>query len=205
MGKAEDGSLSAAIPQCMNCFIVAQAEGYQQERYQYDKIDSGSVNIILKKIHELNVDLKLDGKTYSGNAIITFNSESGSRTIAYPEQKSVELGEGEYDISVFVYKQGNLKFEPSVKEQCVEVPRSGVLGIVGLTQKKCFDIEIPEQIITDVLAGGGNQKDYFVDSQLENSNTIEIKAESIDVPETIEELQNSYIIFESKGLEVSFR
>ena len=205
LGKAEDGSLSAAIPQCMNGFIVAQAEGYQQERYQYDKIDSGSVNIILKKIHELNVDLKLDGKTYSGNAIITFNSESGSRTIAYPEQKSVELGEGEYDISVFVYKQGNLKFESFIKEQCVEVPRSGVLGIVGLTQKKCFDIEIPEQIITDVLAGGGNQKDYFVDSQLENSNTIEIKAESIDVPETIEELQNSYIIFESKGLEVSFR
>ena len=205
LGKTENGLLSAAIPQCMNGFVVANAEGYQPGRYQYDTIDSGSVNILLKKKHELNVDLKLDGRTYDGSAIITFNSESISRSVAYPDQRSVELGEGEYDISVFVYKQGNVKFDSAIREQCVEVPRSGVLGIVGLTRKKCFDIEIPEQTITDVLAGGGNQKDYFVDSQLENSNTIEISAESIDVPETIDELQNSYVIFESKGLGVSFR
>jgi hypothetical protein len=159
----------------------------------------------LSKLHELNVDLKLDGKTYMGDAIITFNSESVSRSVAYPEQIRVELGEGEYDISVYIYGQGNLKLDSAVKEQCVDVPRSGILGIVGMNRKKCFDIEIPEQTITEVLTGGGNQKDYFVDSQLASSNTIEIRAESIDVPKTIEELQNSYVIFESKGLGVRFR
>ena len=80
-----------------------------------------------------------------------------------------------------------------------------ILGIAGLTQKKCFDVEMPEQLISDVLSGGGKQNDYFLESQLENSNTIEIDANSITAPKTIEELQTSYMIFDSKGLGVSLR
>ena len=205
LGFTEGSTLTDTIPQCMNGYILASADGYKQGKYLYNKISSGTVNIVLDKVHELNVNLKLDGDNYNGNAIITFVSETDSRSVAYPEQTSVELSEGEYEVTVYIYEEGNLKLASSVQEQCVEVPRSGLLGIAGLTKKECFDIEIPEQIISDVLAGGGKQNDYFLDSQLSHSDIIEINAESIDVPETIEELQNSYVIFESRRLDINFK
>ena len=205
IGETESGSLSAPIPQCMNGYLIAKADGYEQGKYLYNSINSGTANIILNKIHELNVNLNVDGKQYDGNAIINFIANRSSRSISYPEQKSVELSEGEYEISVYIYSSGNLKISSGITEQCVEVPRSGLLGIAGLTQKKCFDIEMPEQLISDVISGGGKQNDYFLESQLANSNTVEINADSIVAPKTIEELQTSYLIFDSKGLGVRLR
>ena len=87
----------------------------------------------------------------------------------------------------------------------MDIPRSGIGGLLGLNEKKCFDVKIPAQILSNALAGGGKQDYYMLESDLKSSRTIEINAEEFVVPATIEQLQNNYLIFDDTGLEVGFK
>jgi hypothetical protein len=205
IGQASFGMLKEDFPQCVNGYVLARADGYKDSRYLFSTVSEGSVSILMEKLYTKNVDLKLDGKSYNGNAIITFISGDSSKTIAYPEQKTVELGEGQYETQVYVYKNSSINIGATTTQQCIDVPRSGVLGVFGLTKERCFDIEIPEQLISNALSGGGKQNHYVLESELASSNTIEINAGSLDLPETIEELQTNYLLFESNGLEIELR
>ncbi len=198
-------SLSGEFPQCVNGYILAKSEGFEDAKYLYSTTESGSVDIILDKLYELDIELKLDGKSYNRDAIISFVSDKFSKTVVYPEYKSVELSEGQYEIQVYVYRNSSIKLEETKHEQCMEIPKSGLGGLFGLTEEKCFDVKIPAQIISNALSGGGKESYYILESELEGSNTIEINAESLTLPKTIEELQNNYLLFEDKGLDVRFK
>ena len=73
-----------------------------------------------------------------------------------------------------------------------------------MTKDKCFTIQVPEQVISNALAGGGKQTKYIVESELNKGKTLEINVKSLPVPETIEQLQNNYLLFDENGLEVDF-
>ncbi|MEK6917941.1 MAG: hypothetical protein AABW51_03245 [Nanoarchaeota archaeon] len=205
LGKTSNGALEKELPQCVNGIVIAKADGYKDSREIYTSVDEGQVQLIMNKVYQKNVDLRVDGKSYLGSAIIYFISGNDTKTVIYPEQKSVEVGEGQYEIQVYIYQNSSLKIDSNVTTQCVSVPRGGVLGIVGFTQKKCFDVEIPSQIISNALAGGGKQPYYILQGELENSQFIEINAGSLATPKTIDELQNNYILFDTKGLDVNFK
>ncbi len=206
IGRTEQGSLEKEFPQCVNGYIVAKEDDFKETKYLYSTTESGNVNIILDNVYEINVDLKLDGSTSQENAMINFISDDGSsKTIVYPEQKTVELSEGQYEIQVYIYESSDLKLEETTYEQCIDVPQTGFGSLFGLTQKKCFDVEIPSQIISNVLSGGGKENYYILESELESSDTIEINAESLNLPETIEELQDNYLLIEDKELEIFFK
>jgi len=205
IGKTTAGSVVSEFPQCVNGYIIAESDGYKTARYLYSTIEEGSVEVILDKLYEKDVELKLDGKSYNGNAIISFVSDGNSETIVYPEQKKVELSEGQYEIRVYVYKNSSLILQATNYEQCMEVPQSGLGGLFGLTDQKCFDVEIPEQIISNALAGGGTEDYYILEFELKNSNVIEINADSLSTPKSIEDLQNNYVLFENKDLGVVFK
>jgi len=87
----------------------------------------------------------------------------------------------------------------------MEVPQTGVGGLFGLTKEQCFDVEIPAQIISNVLAGGGRETYYVSEYELKDSTFIEINAGSLELPESIEQLQENYMLFETKGLDITFR
>ena len=144
----------------------------------------------------MNIDLKLDGRSYSEQAMVSFISEDGSKSVAYPEQKTISLSEGQYEIQVYIFRNSSLKLEATISEQCVEVPKSGIGGILGLKEKRCFDIEVPEQIVSSALYGGGKENYYVLESELRNSNTIEINAQSMPQPDSLDQLQMNYILFE---------
>ncbi len=205
IGKAEQGNLEDNFPQCVNGYIVTKAEGFEDAKYLYSTTVSGSVDILLDKLYETNIELKLDGSSYDGNAMISFISDKSSKTVVYPGQKTVKLSEGQYEVQVYVYKSSSLKLEKTVYEQCMEVPQTGLGGFFGLMQEKCFDIEIPEQIISNVLSGGGKENYYILESELESSGVIEINAGSLSLPKSIAELQDNYLLFEEKGLEIYFK
>jgi hypothetical protein len=198
-------SLEEEFPQCVNGYILAKAQGFADAKELYSTIQSGSKDIILDKLYEIDVDLKLDGKSYNKNAIISFISDKSSKTVVYPEQKNVELSEDQYEVQVYIYKNSSIKLEAATKEQCMEVPQSGLGGLFGLTKEKCFDIQIPAQIISNALAGGGKENYYILESELENSNIIEINAESLPFPNSLEQLQNNYMLFEDKDLGIYFK
>jgi len=205
IGKTNQGRLSAEFPQCANGYILARAEGFEDAKYFYSTTETGSVDIILDRLYELDVELKLDGGNYNRDAIISFISDSSSKTIIYPEQKNVELSEGQYEIQVYIYRNSSLRLEKTIHEQCMEIPKSGLGGLFGLTEEKCFDIEIPAQIISNALSGGGKENYYILESELESSEVIEINARSLPLPSSIEQLQDNYLLFEDKDLGVYFK
>jgi len=203
IGKAESGFLSDEFPQCVNGYVLASAEGFRNAKYLLSTVSPGSVSITLEKIYNKNVQLKLDGVNYNQNAIIYFISGEDTKAIAYPEQRSVELSEGQYEIQVHIYKNSSINIVETTAEQCIDVPRSGILGIFGLTEERCFEIEVPEQIISQALVGGGKQNHYILDSELMSLDSIEINAQSLPIPETIMQLQNNYLLFEDRALDIN--
>jgi len=60
-------------------------------------------------------------------------------------------------------------------------------------------------MISSVLAGGGKQTYYITEDSLKNSNAIEIGAEEMSVPTTIQQVQNNYAVFDTKKLEINFK
>ena len=205
IGSTTTNPLVTNFPQCVNGRIVAKSEGYVDAKYVYSTTESGSVDIILDRLYELNIDLKLDGNDYGKDAIINFISDDSSKTVVYPEQKSVKLSEGQYEVDVYVYRNSSIKLDAMTREQCMEVPQTGLSGLFGLTSEQCFSIDIPSQVISNALAGGGKENYYILESELSGSSTIEINAESLDIPKSLEQLQDNYMLFEDKGLEVFFR
>ena len=205
IGKTKQGVLSGEFPQCVNGYILAKADGFENAKYLYSSTESGSVDIILDKIYPTKIKLNLDGKNYNHDAIISFTSDKLSKTIVYPEQKDIELSEGQYEIQVYIYENSSISLGKTIHEQCVDVPKSGFGGLIGLTQKKCFDVEVPAQIVSNALSGGGRENYYILESELKNSSYIEINAESLGSPKTIEQLQDNYFLFEGKGLGVEFK
>ncbi len=205
IGFTESGILEKEFPQCVNGYVVVEANGYEKTRYLYSTTESGSVNIILDKLYNLNVELDLDNLLFNGKAIINFVGESDSKTIIYPEQKLVELSEEEYEIQVYIYQDSSLKLEATTKEQCVEIPSTGFGGLIGFTKEKCFNVEFPAQIISQALSGGGKTNYYILESELKNMNTIQINAESLPSPNSLEQLQDNYFLFEDKTLGLEFK
>jgi len=205
IGTAEEGIFSGEFPQCMNGYITARAEGYKEESVIYSTIKEGSVTIYLTKLYNKDIQLKIDGQNYNGEAVIYFISDDFSKIISYPEQKNVELGEGTYEIQVYIYKNSSLELGATTQKQCVDVPRSSIGGILGLTKEECFDIEVPAQIISNALSGGGKANYTFSESELKNSNIINLYAESLPSPDSLEKLQTNYILFESKPLNIDVK
>lgn len=205
IGSTSEGYLRDSFPQCVNGYIIAKADGYEDESYLFSTVQPGVANILMKKLYELEVELNLDGSSYNKEAVITFISNSSSRTIFYPEQKRINLSDGQYEIQVYIYKNSSLRLDSESYEQCIEVPQDGIGGIFGFTKQKCFDIEIPPQIISSSLSGGGKQNYYILEYELQSSNTIQVDANSLPTPTSLEQLQNNYLLFEDSNLGVSFK
>ena len=205
IGETYNGELKEFFPQCGNGFVLAKADGYELGKYQISTNRENSASVILNKLYDLNVNLKIDGSSTSKNSIITFISENNAKTISYPEQKNVQLSEGNYEITVNVYDDSELNIGATTKEQCYEVPRGAVGGFFGLTKKECVDINFPEQTISQVLIGGGSTEYYILENELASSRTIEIDAESLIKPTSIEGVQTNYELFENKNLDVNLR
>ncbi len=204
IGKTSSGTLTEKFPQCVNGYVVARADGFEKTRYQYSTSQEGTAEILMNKLYDMDIKLNLNNADYNGKAILSFVSDETSKVISYPEQKKINLSEGQYEISVSIYKDSSIQLQETTQQECIDVPTSGIGGIFGLSEKKCFDIKIPAQVLSNVLAGGGKQDYYILEDELKDSESIEISAEGFNVPKTIGELQNNYIAFEDKGLEVNF-
>jgi len=204
IGETSSGVLVADFPQCVNGYVIASAPGYEEAKRLFSTTESGEINIIMDRSYEREIDLIVDGSNYDRDAMIYFVSDASSETIYYPEQTRVSLSEGEYDIEVYIFDNTSIEFEGGTREQCVEVPQSGIAGVLGFTEQDCYEIEVQPQIISNALSGGGSQNYYITESELRNSNTIRISAERLPKPDSLEDLQVNYLLFEDKNLGISF-
>lgn len=200
----DSASAVQSIPQCVNGFIIATAAGYETKKYLLSDLTETSADIILSKKYKLDLEITSGGKKNIDYAIVTFTKDNQTSTFAYPEQKQIELSEGQYEIKLYVYSNSELTLEASTSQKCVQVASSGFLGIFGATEEKCFDLEVPEQIIDNAVSGGGKQSYYVSESELSNSKKIVISSEDFGKPSKLEDLQLNYNSVEIAGLDVRF-
>jgi hypothetical protein len=200
IGTTEDGIVNNSVPQRANGYIIANAEGYETTGIFASTIQPGSVTIFLDKKYEKEFSIYQNSKLYSGEAMITFEDENGKiNTLLYPNSNKIELSEGNYIITVTTYEEISLELGSTKQEYCVEVPRN-ILGIFGLTKQECTEIEVPEQLISKAVSGGGSGKYYFSENNLRNRNLIEIETEKFPEPNSIVQIQNNYILLENKEI-----
>ncbi len=192
------------FPQCVNGKILVKAEGYKPASKIVSTVNEDVVDIFLEKEYEKEVKVNLGDQESIFDAIVTFESEDDSQTIIYPEQKKVKLSQGQYEIQVSIYRNTSIKLAESVTTECIEIPKTGIGALFGMTKKKCFEVKIPSQIISNAIAGGGVQKYYILESELQNSNVIEINAKSLPLPKSLEDLQKNYDLYEARGLDINF-
>ena len=115
------------------------------------------------------------------------------------------MSQGQYEVQVQIYRNSSIVLGARKQEQCVEVPQSGIGSFFGLTKEECFTIDFPEQIISSSLSGGGKQNYFILESELIDSSIVEIRADSLPTPNTIDQLSTNYILFEEKGLGINFK
>jgi hypothetical protein len=209
IGKTEihggDAVLIDKFPQCVNGYIVASAEGYKTKRYLISTISSDAAIIILDRKYKLSLEVQKEG-TEIGNdyAVITFEKADETITLSYPEMKEIELTEGQYEIKAYVYTNSQITLEGSSSQKCVDIPKSGLGGFFGFTEEKCFDLEIPDQVVSFAVSGGGKQNYYIGESELQDSNKLIINANSFGIPSDVGDLQNNYNNVEVSGLDILF-
>jgi hypothetical protein len=132
IGQTEDGVLSELFPQCVNGFVIAKSDGYKTVNEPVPTtVQSNGVIVILEKMYNKNVNLKLDGRDYNEEAIISFVSDDDSKTLIYPGQKQVNLSQGQYEVQVYIYRNSSIKLQETTQEQCTEVPKEGLGALFG--------------------------------------------------------------------------
>ncbi len=203
--QGDDAVLTNMFPQCINGNIIASAEGYETEKHLISSLNENLAFIVLNKKYNLSVEVQKDGEFAEGDsAIIIFSKEGKVQTLAYPQQKNIELTAGQYQIKAYIYSNSTIRLEGSSTEKCSEVPRAGVAGFFGLTEEKCFTLEIPDQIVSSAVSGGGTENYYIGQSELLGSDKIVIDADNFGLPRKVEDLQENYNKIETSGLEVEF-
>lgn len=195
----EDSSMVASLPQCVNGFIIATAEGYAETKYPISTNAENIANIVMNKKHNISLDLGDVDK-----ALVSFVGDDYSATTLYPDNNYIELVEGSYNVTVYVYDNSSLKFPAVSERKCVDVSEGGVLGLFGATTEKCYDIDIPEMDITFAVVGGGKTVEYITEGQLSDFNELNINVPLFGIPSNIEELQKNYESVENEVVYLDF-
>jgi hypothetical protein len=202
--EGEDALLVEKFPQCINGFVLAKADGYEEGKEMISTNKEGEASIILDKLYNISINLKINDRETDDLAVISFESEDTSVTGAWPEQKSLSLSEGSYNISVFIYRNSSIYLQETKMQKCVEMPQPGLLGVLGFNTEKCFDLTIPSQTLSNVVVGGGKAQQYITETELQKGK-VEILAESLPLPISLEQLQKNYELLEAKKVYLEFK
>jgi len=198
-----DAILTGNFPQCVNGYILASAPGYKTAKYVKSTVESGEAIIILDKKYNLDLEVRKDGKSLGEEyAIVTFSGGEVATSV-YPEQKNIELTVGDYEVMVYVYTNSTIELEGTKREECVDVPKSGIAGLFGGSDEKCFTLEIPDQIISFAVSGGGTQNYYVTESELEYGK-LTIDVTDFGKPNSVEDLQENYNKIQTENLNIYF-
>jgi len=210
IGKTEifgnDAVLQTEFPQCVNGFILASADGYDTKKFKISTNQENIADILLDKLYEQEVILKVGGRETSEQALIYFEGDESekSKTIVWPQNKKISLSEGAYNVSVYVYTDSTLKIPASSETKCINIPKSGLFGLFGQTEERCFKLEIPEQTLNAGVIGGGRASYYITESELQKGK-LEINVERFPTPTSLEQLQDNYNLLEFKPVDLIFK
>ncbi|MBS3099882.1 hypothetical protein J4463_01560 [Candidatus Pacearchaeota archaeon] len=205
--SGNDAILSSDFPQCVNGRITASASGYETTNYYVSTNSPGIANIMMRKVYELPIEaivggIELGARDKNGIAVISFDGENDKRVAVYPQQKTIKLSEGIYNISVSVFSSASLKIPGGSTRKCTMVASPGILGYFGKKTEQCFDINIPEQTVSNALIAGGKTTKFILEDELKNSRKVTISVPLLPPPVGLEQLQKNYELLDVQKIEV---
>ncbi|MGV8142385.1 MAG: hypothetical protein ACP5NS_01985 [Candidatus Pacearchaeota archaeon] len=203
--SGESATLDAKIPLCVNGKITATASGYAPSEISYSSNREVSAELILDKEYAVNVNLLLAGQSVKNvTSIVHFTGDNGySVSAVLSEDSMVNLKEGLYDISVYVYGDSNVIIPATRKTECFTATRGGIAGLFGSTKEECVDVEIPSVKIDYALRGGGKTTSYILETELAQGDVV-VEVSELPRPTTLEQLQYNYEVFDTLGVQLEF-
>jgi hypothetical protein len=188
------------LPQCVNGILTAYADGYAPSDVLVSTNAQTSADILLRKIHSVKVNLPT-----VTSATLVFSSNDYSSMINYPSSNTIDLVEGEYNLTAYVYKDSSIIF-PEIKDRkCFEVASTSFAGLLGGTNEQCFDVSVPAQEVESALVGGGRGMDYFVESDLKSGKQLNIDIPLFKTPGNLQELQDNYLTWEDALISTTWK
>ncbi len=202
-----DGSstLSTKIPICINGKLTATAGGYAPKSLIFSSNKEYFAELILDKEIPVTVNVKIAGKMLNNvTSVVHFKGdEEYSKSLVLSENNKLELKEGLYDISVYVYGNSNVVIPATRKTECFKTAKSGILGIFGGTKEECVNVEIPSVKIDYALRGGGKTTSYILESELK-TGIINIDVSELSKPDSLEQLQYNYEVFDTLAVQMEY-
>lgn len=204
LGESKNGVFRGFAPACYNGYINVRAGGYADKKQLMSTNRESAADVVLDREYELNMDALLDGSKIDKMTIISFVRDDGkSASVALPQQDMIKLSEGNYEVTAYVYGNSNIVIPASTKNQCVNVPKDGLLGAFGGIKEKCFDVNMPETKIESALIGGGKLSTYILESELQKGKLV-VNMESLPTPRNLDELGNNFNLFETRRVDLVF-
>lgn len=201
-----DAYLDGMFPACVNGIIKAKAEGYVSSKYVISTNEEEVANIVLDKLYDLDLEVVsggLDVKDRSGMALISFSGERHSASAFYPEQGTIRLAEGFYNVSVQVFGDSNLVIPSEEITSCVDVVKPGIFGFFGGTQEQCFTTTLPSQNLGSALVGGGKSQEYILESDL-SFGRLKLSVNQFPPVNSLDQVQANYDMLDIQNIGVSF-
>ena len=194
-----DAVFDGAVPSCVNGKVIASAEGYLTKEVYVNSLEDDSVNLLLKKYYPLSLSLNKDYLS-----VITFEGEDYSTVVNYPSSEEVELVEGYYNISVISYVDTSIELSDTPTEICVDSSDNVYdSSLFGLTSENCYTVENPVTEVNMAVVGGGSIDNYYItESELKGGNSISLSVDEYEVPSSLEELQENYLLLDTSKLSV---
>jgi len=204
LGGTDGGRFRGVAPACYNGYLSVRADGFADKKELFSTNSESTLDIIMEREHELDVELIVGGSELAGSAVVSFVRDDGVvKSLAMPQMDGVKLVEGNYEIKVYVYGNSSVSIPASSKTECFDVARGGLLGMFGGTKKECVEINLPETKIERALIGGGKMNGYFLESELERGG-LTLRVDRLPNPDTLEKLGENFELFETKNVRVEF-
>jgi len=195
LGEFGDYRLSDYMPSCVNADIKTYKDGYHFGKLTLSTNEEVSSFIFMKPYHDLDVEVKIvDGGIVrepddNENVFVNFINE-GDEFSQFLNGDNVDLIKGNYVIRSYIMRETGspIKIEGDTVESCVDVPKAGVLRVLGVKEKKCFTNEL-EDIELDQVLVGGNEFEWSFDG----GNNLVVYVTFDGVPKTVNEMGEIYM------------
>ncbi len=195
--EGSEYSLTTPAPACFNAKVIAAKDGFYQGSEFINTNTESTVSVILEPLYELNLDVQIQDTSLrpiqpTEQAIFTFtNQEKGYTTsVVYPGSTSLKLIEGNYQVesSLIVSSSSGLSIPDKEMELCVDAPRKGVAGLLGLQEKICKKETIKGMKVDQTFAGGGQYSWTISQQDLAHAQKITLYTVRGKVPSSIDDL-----------------
>ncbi len=199
--EGEDAFLTTEFPACIGGTLIAEKEGYHRTKeIDVDSNKEFSLSMILEKVITKQVKVQVtrigggsSEPTQDEQVIIELEEpdKEYKTMILYPDQKEVQLIPGDYKVKEYVTRTGApIKIIGKEIQNCVDVPKGGLLGFLGSTEQQCNSVKLPD-LELDNLVTGGAEFDWTVDKdELYTSDYIKFYITTQATPKSLEELSS---------------